>query len=38
MRINEITLFTNNIQKQKHFYNSVLEFEQLIDTSNTGTA
>jgi len=34
MRINEITLFTNNIQKQKHFYNSVLEFEQLIDTSN----
>lgn len=32
MIIQEITLFTSNIQKQKQFYKRVLNFEQLLDT------
>lgn len=32
MIIKEITLFTNNIQKQRHFYKTVLGFEIIIDT------
>jgi len=43
MIIKELTLFTNNIKNQKHFYNHVLNFEQLIDSSEkisfkTGTS
>ena len=32
MKIKEIILFTNNIQKQKQFYKTVLEFEQIEDS------
>ena len=32
MIIKELTLFTNTITKQKQFYKSVLELEQLVDT------
>jgi catechol 2,3-dioxygenase-like lactoylglutathione lyase family enzyme len=32
MKIREIILFTSNIQKQKQFYKTILEFNQLIDT------
>ncbi len=32
MKIKEIILFTNNIQKQKQFYQNVLEFELVVDT------
>ncbi len=32
MIIKEITLFTNNIQKQRRFYKHVLEFELLLDS------
>lgn len=32
MIIQEITLFTSNIQKQKQFYKHVLNFEQILDT------
>ena len=32
MKIKEIILFTNNIQKQKQFYKTVLDFEQLEDS------
>lgn len=31
MKIKEVILFTNNIQKQKQFYKTVLEFEQIED-------
>ncbi|WP_353779356.1 VOC family protein [Winogradskyella sp. 3972H.M.0a.05] len=31
MRIEEVTLFTNNIKAQKHFYAEVLGLEQLVD-------
>jgi catechol 2,3-dioxygenase-like lactoylglutathione lyase family enzyme len=34
MRIDEITLFTTNIPKQKHFYKTVLGFEILTDSKN----
>ena len=33
MKIKEVILFTNNIQKQRQFYKSVLGFEQLEDSS-----
>ena len=33
MKIQEVILFTNNIQKQKQFYKTVLEFEQIEDSS-----
>lgn len=33
MKIKEIILFTNNIQKQKQFYKTVLNFEQIKDSS-----
>ena len=33
MKIKEIILFTNNIQKQRQFYKTVLEFEQVEDFS-----
>ena len=32
MTIQEITLFTTNVQKQKRFYKNDLNFEQIIDT------
>lgn len=32
MNIQQITLFTSNIQKQRHFYKQVLQFETLLDT------
>ena len=32
MKIQEVILFTSDIQKQKQFYKHVLEFEQLLDT------
>ncbi|GGK26401.1 hypothetical protein GCM10007962_20890 [Yeosuana aromativorans] len=32
MTIQEITLFTSDIQKQKQFYKQVLNFEQILDT------
>ena len=32
MKIKEVILFTNNIQKQKQFYKTVLEFEQIEDS------
>jgi catechol-2,3-dioxygenase len=32
LKIEEIILFTNNIQNQKQFYNHVLDFELVIDT------
>jgi len=32
MKIKEVILFTNNIQKQKQFYKIVLEFEQIEDS------
>ena len=32
MIIQEITLFTSDIQKQKQFYKQVLNFEQILDT------
>ena len=32
MQIKEVILFTNNIQKQKQFYKTVLEFEQIEDS------
>ena len=32
MIIREITLFTSNIQKQRHFYKQVLQFETLLDS------
>ncbi len=32
MKIKEVVLFTNNIQKQKQFYKTVLEFEQIEDS------
>jgi catechol-2,3-dioxygenase len=31
LRIDEITLFTNTVQNQKHFYNNVLGFELVTD-------
>ncbi len=34
MKIKEVILFTNNIQKQKQFYKTVLEFEQIEDSSD----
>ncbi len=34
MQIKEVILFTNNIQKQKQFYKTVLEFEQIEDSSD----
>ena len=33
MKIKEVILFTNNIQKQRQFYKTVLEFEQIEDSS-----
>lgn len=33
MKIKEVILFTNNIQKQKQFYKTILEFEQIEDSS-----
>lgn len=33
MKIKEVTLFTNNIQKQRRFYKTVLGFEVIEDTS-----
>ncbi|NNL15248.1 MAG: VOC family protein [Flavobacteriaceae bacterium] len=32
MKIKEITLYTNDIQKQRQFYRYVLDFEQLLDS------
>jgi len=34
VKIDEITLLTNNIQNQKRFYSEVLELEMLVDTLN----
>ena len=33
MQIKKVILFTNNIQKQKQFYKTILEFEQIEDSS-----
>jgi len=34
MQIQEITLFTSNIQNQRHFYKHVLQFEMTLDSSD----
>ena len=34
MKIKEVTLYTNDIQKQRQFYKSFLGFEQLFDSPN----